>query len=336
VDSQTTRRVRLDISYDGTDFSGWGNQPGLRTVQGELESALAVILRRYGPPPTLTVAGRTDAGVHALGQVAHIDLTPAQIGKLERHRGGPDAPQNSAPAALARRLNGIAGLSSDVWVTGASWAPEGFDARFSAIWRRYEYRIADASIPRDPLLRNHTLWYHSTLDVAAMDLAAFSLVGLHDWASYCKPRAGSTTIRELQEFRWERRDDGVLVARIKADAFCHSMVRALVGACVAVGEGKLGIETLATLRDQLERTSEFKVMPAKGLVFMEVGYPDDHEVGDRAELTRRRRGVVTWDDRVTAARHAAGQAELAERARVAAEGQADASDGLLTGRPPVE
>ena len=336
MENQATRRVRLDISYDGTNFSGWGNQPGLRTVQGELEGALAIILRRYGTPPVLTVAGRTDAGVHALGQVAHIDLNPAQIAKLEKHRGGPTAPQNSAPAALARRLNGIAGLSSDVWVETASWAPEGFDARFSAIWRRYEYRIADASIPRNPLLRNHTLWYHSTLDVDAMNLAAMSLVGLHNWASYCKPRAGSTTIRELQEFSWERRDDGILVARIKADAFCHSMVRALVGACVAVGEGKLGIESVVAIRELLERTSEFKVMPAKGLIFTEVGYPDDHEVAERAELTRRRRGVVVWDDRVTALRHAEGQAIIAAREKEAEGFARGASDGLLTKPPPVD
>ena len=190
--------MRLDISYDGTNFSGWGSQPGLRTVQGELEGALAVILRKYGEPPVLTVAGRTDAGVHARGQVAHIDLNPAQIAKLEKHRGGPSAPQNSAPAALARRLNGLAGLDSDVWITDSRWAPEGFDARFSAIWRRYEYRVADASAPRNPLVRNHTVWHHAKLDLKAMQLAAFSLVGLHDWASYCKPRAGSTTIRELQ------------------------------------------------------------------------------------------------------------------------------------------
>ena len=313
MESEATKRVRLDISYDGTGFSGWGAQPTLRTVQGELESALAVILRKFGPPPVLTVAGRTDAGVHALGQVAHVDLTPAQVAKLQRHRGAPGAPQNAAPAQLARRLNGLAGRDGDVWITGADWAPEGFDARFSAIWRRYQYRVADTSIPRDPLTRHHTLWHHSTLDVAAMDLAALSLVGLHDWASYCKPRAGSTTIRELQEFRWERLPDGVLVASIKADAFCHSMVRALVGACVAVGEGKLSIEALAGIRDDKARTSDFKVLPAQGLVFMEVGYPEDHEVGERAETTRRRRGAVVWDDKITAARHAAGVADRAAR-----------------------
>jgi len=328
--------VRLDISYDGTNFSGWGAQPDLRTVQGELENALAVILRKYGEPPVLTVAGRTDAGVHARGQVAHVDLNPAQIAKLEKRRGGPNTPQNEAPAALARRLNGLAGLDSDVWVTDATWAPEGFDARFSAIWRRYEYRVADASAPRNPLVRNHTVWHHAKLDLAAMQLAAFSLVGLHDWASYCKPRAGSTTIRELQEFSWERLDDGVLVAHIKADAFCHSMVRALVGACVAVGEGKLGIESLAILRDQLERTSDFKVMPAKGLVFTEVGYPDDHEMEERAELTRRRRGVVVWDDRITALRHAEGQAILAAREKEAAEFARGASETLLTKPPAVD
>jgi len=328
--------VRLDISYDGTNFSGWGAQPALRTVQGELENALAVILRKYGEPPVLTVAGRTDAGVHARGQVAHVDLNPAQIAKLEKHRGGPDAPQNQAPAALARRLNGLAGLDSDVWVTDASWAPDGFDARFSAIWRRYEYRVADAAAPRNPLVRNHTVWHHARLDLAAMQLAAFSLVGLHDWASYCKPRPGSTTIRELQEFSWERLDDGVLVAHIKADAFCHSMVRALVGACVAVGEGKLGIESLAVLRDQLERTSDFKVMPAKGLIFTEVGYPDDHEMEERAELTRRRRGVVVWDDRITAMRHAEGQAILAARQKEAEEFARGASDSLLTKPPAVD
>ena len=328
--------MRLDISYDGTNFSGWGAQPDLRTVQGELENALAVILRKYGEPPVLTVAGRTDAGVHARGQVAHVDLNPAQIAKLQKHRGGPNAPQNQAPAALARRLNGLAGLDSDVWVTDASWAPAGFDARFSAIWRRYEYRVADATAPRNPLVRNHTVWHHAKLDLAAMQLAAFSLVGLHDWASYCKPRAGSTTIRELQEFSWERLDDGVLVAHIKADAFCHSMVRALVGACVAVGEGKLGVESLAILRDQLERTSDFKVMPAKGLVFTEVGYPDDHEMEERAELTRRRRGVVVWDDRITALRHAEGQAILAAREKEAAEFARGASETLLTDAPAVD
>lgn len=281
---QATTRLRLDISYDGTDFAGWARQPKLRTVQGVLESALTTIFQRWGTPPTLTVAGRTDAGVHATGQVAHLDLTAAQLRSLD----GRDSQGGGAPA-LARRLNGIAGLTSDVWVSTSSLAPEGFDARFSATWRIYEYRVADATRPRNPLERNHTLWYPAILDSARMSEAAAALLGLHDWASFCKPREGSTTIRTLQEFGWERRGGDVLVARVQADAFCHSMVRSLVGASLAVGEGKMKVGELIALRDAEERTSAFKVAPARGLTLIEVGYPPDPELGARAEQTRARR-----------------------------------------------
>ena len=285
-----TTRIRLDIAYEGTAFLGWAKQPGLRTVQGELESALATIFGRFGEPPTLTVAGRTDAGVHALDQVAHLDLTPAQLASLERPpRGTKGGERLGGPAALVRRLNGIAGLDSDVFITGASIAPPGFDARFSAVWRRYEYRVSDANGPRNPLERNRTLWYPAELDVELMDAAAHSLVGLHDWATYCKPRAGATTIRTLQEFEWMRAADGVLIARVKADAFCHSMVRSLVGATIAVGQGKLSPERLVELREELTRTSEFKVVPAKGLTLVELGYPPEEELAARAEQTRARR-----------------------------------------------
>ncbi len=288
--AETATRIRLDISYEGTAFLGWAKQPGLRTVQGELESALATIFGRFGEPPTLTVAGRTDAGVHALDQVAHLDLTPAQLASLDRPpRGTKDGPRLGGPDALVRRLNGIAGLDSDVYVVRASIAPPGFDARFSAVWRRYEYRVSDADGPRNPLERNRTLWYPAALDVDLMDAAARSLVGLHDWATYCKPRVGATTIRTLQEFGWMRGADGVLVARVKADAFCHSMVRSLVGATIAVGEGKLSPERLVELRDELTRTSEFKVVPAKGLTLVELGYPQDDALAARAEQTRARR-----------------------------------------------
>jgi tRNA pseudouridine38-40 synthase len=300
-------RIRLDIAYDGGAFLGWAKQPGLRTVQGELESALATIFSRFGPPPVLTVAGRTDAGVHAIDQVAHLDLTAAQFASLTRlGRGRPgkssaqeaSAPRDAAaqddPAtALARRLNGIAGLNSDVYVSRAAIAPPGFDARFSAIWRRYEYRVSDATGPRNPLERNRTLWYPAVLDVERMDREAVSLLGLHDWASYCKPRDGATTIRTLQDFRWTREPDGVLVARLQADAFCHSMVRALVGASIAIGEGRLDAGRLAEARDELARTSEFKVAPAKGLTLVELGYPDDAELAARAEQTRARRVPVS-------------------------------------------
>jgi tRNA pseudouridine38-40 synthase len=276
--------MRLDIAYDGTGFTGWARQPGLRTVQGELEAALATIFRRFPPGPTLVVAGRTDAGVHATGQVAHLDLTAAQLAFLGRPHG-----EREPGASLARRLNGIAGLRRDVQVARATIAPPGFDARFSPVWRRYEYRIADAAAAKNPLLRHHTISYPATLDLDAMNRAADELLGLHDWAAYCRPRAGATTIRELQEFRWQREADGVLVARLKADAFCHSMVRALVGAAVSIGEGKLPGGRLTQLRDARERTSEFKVMPAAGLTLVEVGYPADAELGARAEQTRARR-----------------------------------------------
>lgn len=282
------RRIRLDISYDGTAFSGWASQPGLRTVQGELEAALATVFRRAGGPPCLTVAGRTDVGVHATGQVAHVDLTDAQLRILNRpDRGGRPGP--AGPSALARRLNGIAGLESDVRVASSEFAPDGFDARFSAVWRRYEYRIADAEAAQDPRRRLHTLWHPAALDVAAMHDAAQALLGLHDFATFCKPRAGATTIRELQEFSWDRDSDGVLVARLQADAFCRSMVRALVGACVAVGGAKLTADRAIELREEARRSSEFIVMPAKGLTMTEVGYPPDSELASRAEQTRARR-----------------------------------------------
>jgi tRNA pseudouridine38-40 synthase len=282
--------LRLDISYDGTNFAGWTKQPSLRTVQGELESALATLFQRHGDAPTLTVAGRTDAGVHAVGQVAHLDLSTEQLSALDERRG------QSGAESLARRLNGIAGLSSDVVVLSSALAPAGFDARFAAIWRRYEYRVEDASVPRNPLVRGFTLSYPAVLDPAAMNEAAESLLGLHDWASYCKPREGGTTIRTLQEFTWERDADGTLIARVKADAFCHSMVRSLVGASIAVGEGKLAASDLIRLRDAKERTSAFKVAPAKGLSLVEVGYPPDEQLAARAEQTRARRdGAVRMD-----------------------------------------
>ncbi|MEO6942880.1 MAG: tRNA pseudouridine(38-40) synthase TruA [Terrimesophilobacter sp.] len=289
-DTSASTRLRLDIAYDGTNFKGWGRQPGLRTVQGVLEDALATVFGRFGEPPRLTVAGRTDAGVHALGQVAHLDITAEQQVGLRRSR------PRSGPAALAHRLNGIAGLDTDVWVSRSSIAPPGFDARFSAIWRRYEFRVADEDAERNPLERNGTLWLSGALDAAAMKEAAQALRGLHDWASFCKSRDGATSVRTLQDFSWERSSSGVLIANVKADAFCHSMVRALVGATIAVGQGKLTLTRLLQLRDERQRTSEFKVMPAKGLTLMEVGYPADAGLAERAEQTRARREPLDGGD----------------------------------------
>jgi tRNA pseudouridine38-40 synthase len=286
---QTRRvtRIRLDLAYDGAGFTGWAKQPGLRTVQGELEAALATIFRTVGPQPTLTVAGRTDVGVHATGQVAHLDLDDAQVADLDRARRGDHAPRGLW--ALVRRLNGIAGAAGDVQVQRATVAPPGFDARFAAVWRRYEYRVADAAALRDPRRRGYELWHPTALDGEAMAEAARSLLGLHDFASFCRPREGATTIRTLQEFSWSRDADGVLVAHVRADAFCHSMVRALVGACLAAGAGRLATGRVVILRDAASRTNEFAVAPAKGLTLVDVGYPADDELAARAEQTRAKR-----------------------------------------------
>lgn len=282
-------RVRLDLAYDGTGFSGWARQRGLRTVQGVLEERLAELFASTGATPAVTVAGRTDVGVHAIGQVAHVDLGGPELAVLDRVRGNATT---RGPDSLARRLNGIAGPVSDLVVRRSAVAPDGFDARFAALWRRYEYRIADAAAIRDPRRRDHTLWHPGELQLTAMQEAAASLLGLHDFAAFCRPREGATTIRTLQEFAWRRDDDGVLVAEVRADAFCHSMVRALVGACIAAGQGRLAPDAPAVLRDAGERTSAFTVVPARGLTLVEVGYPPDGELADRVARTRARRDLA--------------------------------------------
>ncbi|MFS0852833.1 tRNA pseudouridine(38-40) synthase TruA [Microbacterium sp. 179-I 3D4 NHS] len=276
-------RIRLDIAYDGTHFRGWARQPTLRTVQGTLEAALGRIV---GSDVRFVVAGRTDAGVHASGQVAHVDLDEEQWARIESRRGRAVA---DPAASIAGRMRGVLGSYADVTVHRSCRAPEGFDARFSAVWRRYRYRLADDRSGYDPLRRFDTTGIRGDLDAEAMDAAARTLIGLHDFAAYCKPREEATTIRTLLDYRWRRDDDGVLVAEVKADAFCHSMVRALVGACAAVGEGRLDVDDLVVLRDALTRTSEFKVLAARGLTLTEVGYPADDLLGSRADQTRARR-----------------------------------------------
>ncbi|MGC5013819.1 tRNA pseudouridine(38-40) synthase TruA [Streptosporangium sp. DT93] len=282
-------RLRLDLAYEGTDFSGWARQPGRRTVQGEIEGALGTILR-LPEPPSLTVAGRTDAGVHARGQVAHVDLEADALAVLDgrdRRRDPADpvaASLDERLSSLRRRLGGV--LPPDVRVHRVTVAPEGFDARFSALSRRYAYRVSDAPGGPDPLRRREVLWYSRPLDVERLNEAAAALLGEHDFAAFCKRREGATTIRELQRLDWVRRDD-LVVATVVADAFCHSMVRALVGSLLPVGEGRLGTDWPAGVLARAVRDSWVHVAPAHGLCLERVEYPDAPELARRAAETRR-------------------------------------------------
>ncbi|MER7505649.1 tRNA pseudouridine(38-40) synthase TruA [Nonomuraea pusilla] len=275
-------RLRLDLAYDGTDFSGWARQPARRTVQGEIEQAIGRILR-LGGPAELTVAGRTDAGVHARGQVAHVDVPDGSLAELDGNRPPQDVDERLA--ALVRRLGGV--LPLDVRVHRVSVAPEGFDARFSALSRRYAYRVADGSGGGDPLRRREVLWHNRPLDVAALNAASERLLGEHDFAAFCKKRDGATTIRELQRLAWERQADGVVVAAVVADAFCHSMVRALVGSLLAVGDGRRPVAWPGQVLTRAVRDSGVHVAPAHGLCLEEVAYPPAEELAARAEATRR-------------------------------------------------
>ena len=261
-------RLRLDLAYDGSGFHGWATQPSLRTVQGEVETAIATVLRLDAPAP-LTCAGRTDTGVHARGQVAHVDLD------------GVD------PDVLTKRLRRI--LPDDISLIGVVEAPPGFDARFSALERRYVYRLANRP-SADPLARAHVVAWPRELDIDAMNAAAAHLLGEHDFAAFCRKRAGATTIRTLRELSTSRSADGLVETTVRADAFCHSMVRALMGALVAVGEGRHEPSWTADVLTAGVRDPKVKVMPAHGLVLEEVVYPDDDELAARALESRRMRG----------------------------------------------
>ena len=266
-------RLRLDLGYDGADFSGWARQPGRRTVQEVVEDALVTVLRV--DEARVTCAGRTDAGVHARGQVAHVDAPVAAV----EAAGG--------PGALARRLSGV--LPRDVRVTEVTPAPDGFDARFAALWRRYAYRVSDHPAGVDPLRRHDVVDHRRRLDVAAMDEAAGSLLGEHDFGAFCRPRAGATTVRTLLEHGWAR-VDGLVVATVVADAFCHTMVRALVGAALAVGEGRRPPSWPAEVLAGRVRRPDVQVAPPHGLTLEEVRYPPVEELAARTLAARRRRG----------------------------------------------
>lgn len=287
-------RVRVDLAYDGTGFAGWARQPGLRTVQGVVEDGLALVLRaehRGDPPPRVTVAGRTDAGVHARGQVLHVDV-PADAWAAV-----PGRSDRTPARSLLTRLGGV--LPDDVVATAVREAPDGFDARFSAVARRYVYRVCDDPALRDPLRRHHVLWTRRPLDVDAMHAAAQQVLGRHDFAAYCKPRPGATTIRTLDELTWERPlagpDAGLVVATVRADAFCHSMVRALVGASLAVGEGRRPVGWPAELLVGGRRDPGGAVVAAHGLTLEEVVYPPDDELAARQLRTRAPRSADDVD-----------------------------------------
>lgn len=255
-------------------------QPGKRTVEDELSTALTLILRA-ARPVRLVVAGRTDAGVHARGAVVHADVDPAGWARLPGR-----SARTPAQSALAR-LNGV--LPKDIVIHSVSVAPEGFNARFSAIQRRYLYRICDQPETLDPLRRDDTLVHRHPLDVAAMQVAAQQLLGLRDFAAFARKRDGATTIRTLLEFSWVRAGDGVLEARVVADAFCRSMVRALVGAVIPVGEGRRPVDWPAHVLDAGRRHPAVVVMPAHGLSLEEVVYPPDSELEARHVESRVRR-----------------------------------------------
>lgn len=309
-------RIRLDLAYDGNAYKGWAHQPGLRTVEGELRTALATIIRREVP---LVVAGRTDAGVHARGQVVHLDLARGEWEALARDR-------DIDPAvAMVRRLNGVLrAAAGGVVVFSAQPVPQSFDARFSALTRTYTYRIADQLELRDPLRRHDTAWIDPSrkydqdtiggyaersglndrglgqgtvpneprdrrLNERLMDAEATSVLGLHDFGSFCRPREHSTTIRELTEFSITRGPDAVITARITADAFCHHMVRALIGACIDVGEGRRKPGWLHSRLSAPSWDEKVRLAPPQGLVLEAVTYPAQDQLAERAEQTRARR-----------------------------------------------
>ena len=261
------RRLRIDLAYDGTNFSGWAIQPDRRTVQEVVETALSTVAQS---PAQTIVAGRTDAGVHATGQVIHVDL-----------------PETLELEDLAYKLNRI--LDEDVRINTIEIAPTAFHARFSALRRYYEYRILDENKVIQPLARLNTAPWYRPLDVDVMNQASSLLLGTHNYAAFCKYREGATTIRTRETYQWRRDEEGCLVADVVADAFCYSMVRNLVGAIVCVADGRKDPEWISTLLEDKERVSDSLVFPARGLNLYKVDYPDAAELLERAKKTVARR-----------------------------------------------
>ena len=262
------RRLRMDIAYDGTAFFGWAAQPDRRTIQDLVEQAISQVSR--GEVQSI-VAGRTDAGVHATGQVIHVDLPNTVF------------IDGFSYADLRYKLNRI--LDEDVRVMEISDAPEGFHARFSALRRIYTYKILDANEVIPPLSRYDVAPWYRPLDANLMNKASALVLGHHDFAAFCKFKEGGTTLRTLEKYEWHRDETGLLVAEVVADAFCYSMVRNLVGAVVCVADGRKAPSWMAELLANKERVSDSLVFPARGLSLTRVDYPSDQELIDRAKVT---------------------------------------------------
>ena len=267
------RRLRIDIAYDGTRFSGWATQPGRRTMQDLVEEAIARISRTNIES---IVAGRTDAGVHATGQVIHVDVPDAMFDRELNY------------LDLRFKLNRI--LDEDIRIMAISDAPAGFHARFSALRRYYSYKIIDNNAVVAPLSRYDVASWYRPLDVDAMNEASKLLLGHHDFAAFCKFKVGGTTIRTLEKYEWRRDDQGLLVADVVADAFCYSMVRNLVGAVVCVADGRQDPAWISSLLANRERVSDSLVFPARGLTLYKVDYPTDDQLLERARITVAKRG----------------------------------------------
>jgi len=267
------RRLRLDIAYDGTHFFGWATQPGHRTLQDLVEEAISRISQT---DIASIVAGRTDAGVHATGQVIHVDVPDAMF---ERELTYLD---------LRYKLNRI--LDDDVRIMKITDAPEGFHARFSALRRHYTYKILDNNEVIAPLSRHDVASWYRPLEADRMNEASRLLLGHHDFAAFCKFKVGGTTIRTLEKYEWHRSDEGLLVADVVADAFCYSMVRNLVGAVVCVADGRQDPAWISQLLANKERVSDSLVFPARGLTLYQVDYPSNDQLLERAKITVSKRG----------------------------------------------
>jgi len=271
------RRLRMDIAYDGTNFYGWGAQPDRRTIQDLVEEAISRISRVDSES---IVAGRTDAGVHATGQVIHVDVPDAIFAGELNYRD------------FRYKLNRI--LDEDVRIMAITDAPAGFHARFSALRRHYVYKLIDNNDVIPPLSRHDVASWYRPLDVDRMNEASTLLLGHHDFAAFCKFRQGSTTIRTLEKYEWKRSDDGLLIADVVADAFCYSMVRNLVGAVVCVADGRKDPRWISELLANKERVSDSLVFPARGLTLYQVDYPSDDQLLERAKITVSKREEVEF------------------------------------------